>query len=129
MLSKHFFGYAKDDDGESGKQGQRGIVLFSDSFLRIKQSKILNHVSIDRFTGGSLDSALFDERVVADHEGALVIKLVVEKDGFDQLEDSIRIAFEKALKDIASGLLPLGGSVMRGHGSFTGSVLRNGKEL
>ena len=38
-------------------------------------------------------------------------------------------AFEKALKDITTGMLSLGGATTKGHGIFRGKVLKNGVEI
>jgi CRISPR/Cas system CMR subunit Cmr4 (Cas7 group RAMP superfamily) len=97
-----------------------GKVLLADAFLAYDpqaDSKILNHVSIDRFTGGALDSALFDERVIGKHE-EISLTILVDKNAFD--EPTVKAAFEAALHDLCEGRLPLGGGVMRGHGTFEG---------
>ncbi len=118
------FGYsAKGDDGQCGK------VVLSDLFngeVDSAKKKILNHVSIDRFTGGAMESALFNEEVVYGKETTydLIIKVVKST-----LCGDIEKAFEKALADLATGMLPLGGGTMRGHGCFTGTILKDGKEL
>ena len=56
------FGTEGDQKGSMGKR--RGHVLVSD-IVRKQQAdtrpKILNHVKIDRFTGGAIDGALYDE--------------------------------------------------------------------
>lgn len=41
----------------------------------------------------------------------------------------VQQAFESALKDICTGMLPLGGGVNRGNGVFKGSVTKNGEPL
>jgi CRISPR/Cas system CSM-associated protein Csm3 (group 7 of RAMP superfamily) len=97
------FGYAKDDTSENREDGQRGIVILDDTFLTLKEEKIFNHVSIDRF-------------------------LIPGKE-YDLLEEQVKTAFKMALRDIATGMLPLGGAVMKGHGCFTGSIACNGGGL
>lgn len=129
---KELFGFAKnskkkDADTEEEKKGQRGNVIFSDLFIDNNNSeKILNHVAIDRFTGGGRDGALFDEKVITQKD-KLQLHFFVNKQAFK--EENIQKAFEKTLKDITNGMLPLGGSTMRGHGSFTGSVKRNNEVI
>ena len=123
---KALFGFAKDseseDNGTSG--GQKGNVIFSDVFEDKEKTKILNHVAIDRFTGGAMDGALFDEKVISQKD-ELNLTFLVNKKAFET--DKVKQAFEKTLSDICSGMLPLGGSVMRGHGCFTGTVKKNGE--
>ncbi len=123
------FGYAKNSKIANQTEGQRGIVMFDDVFLTLKNDKIFNHVSIDRFTGGTLDGALFAEKVIAGNNDMIKIKLLIPFNAYQELDNDVKTAFEKALKDISTGLLPLGGSVMKGHGCFTGSVICNGKKL
>lgn len=101
---------------------QRGRVMISDVFESSKKRKILNHVAIDRFTGGAIDGALFTEQVAALETGKMLEMNVVVEAGVNLASiDSL----EKALKDVVTGLLPLGGGVMRGNGCFTGKLFKN----
>jgi hypothetical protein len=129
---KELFGFAKDSkaekrDKETDKKGQRGRVIFSDLFLSKGTQKVLNHVAIDRFTGGAMDGALFAEKVCTRRGVIVQLALLVERDAF--AAPLVQEAFEAALKDMATGMLPLGGGVMRGHGCFQGSITRNGEKL
>jgi CRISPR/Cas system CSM-associated protein Csm3 (group 7 of RAMP superfamily) len=121
---KSLFGYAKDSKKESaGEDGQRGNVIMSDLFVHDEnKTKILNHVSIDRFTGGAIDGALFDEKVLS-QKSELKVELIVNKKAF--AIENIKKAFESALSDICTGILPLGGGVMRGHGCFSGNWVKH----
>jgi len=112
------------------KEAMRGNVIISD-VIREKKSekgKILNHVAIDRFTGGAIDSALFSEKVTCgkDEKYTLILK-VNKKDAFPEENENIEKAFSAALRDISCGMLPLGGGVNRGHGCFSGNVYENDK--
>ena len=121
---KELFGFAKDskkDINNNKQHGQRGRVFFSDVFLENTEEKILNHVAIDRFTGGAMNGALFDEKGVHTKE-EIILKIIVDKDAFKQ--DHIQDAFECTLKDITTGMLPLGGSTMHGHGCFSGELIK-----
>lgn len=106
-------------------QLKRGNVLFSDIIVAPRDGiryKLFHHVSIDRFTGGSLDGALFNEQVVYGKEDEYAMKVLVKVP-----EDLVvEQALECALKDIAMGTLPLGGGVNRGNGCFRGSITKNG---
>lgn len=108
---KILFGYANSED-----DGARGKVIFSDVYLLKTEEKIFNHVAIDRFTGGGIEGALFQEKVT--HADGFSFDLFVEKDAF--LNEKVKQAFEKALKDLTSGLLQLGGNTTKGHGAFSG---------
>jgi CRISPR/Cas system CSM-associated protein Csm3 (group 7 of RAMP superfamily) len=112
------FGSAR---GERDDTGERGHVIVSDIFLSGQDEKILNHVAIDRFTQGAIDGALFSERVLAG--GEFTLELLVEN---SILCGNVQKAFENALTDITTGMLPLGGGVMRGHGVFDGSWEKEG---
>lgn len=122
-------------DGKMKNQ-LRGNLIFSDIIEKPLHDKILNHVSIDRFTGGAIDGALFSEKAtygkdteftteILLHEKA--VKRLIEKENSDFKE--VQQAFESALKDICTGMLPLGGGVNRGNGVFKGSVTKNGEPL
>jgi CRISPR type III-B/RAMP module RAMP protein Cmr6 len=102
-----------------------GNVLISDVIQAKKgeQLKILNHVSIDRFTGGSIDGALFDEEVLYGKGQTYVLTFKVRNKAL--YSNEIKKAFEYALLDIADGMLPLGGGTNRGHGCFNGIVYKN----
>jgi CRISPR/Cas system CSM-associated protein Csm3 (group 7 of RAMP superfamily) len=52
---------------KSHKYEGKGKALFSDMFKEFNEDevKIFDHVKIDRFTGGAIDSALYNEKVIA----------------------------------------------------------------
>jgi len=97
------------------KNEAKGKALFSDMFktFNANEVKIFDHVKIDRFTGGAVDSALYNEKVIAQKD-IWNVEIVLTKD----LETDVISAFELALDDLAKGWLPLGGKVNRGHGVF-----------
>ena len=109
--------------------GQRGKVIINDLFIdHAKNDKIFNHVAIDRFTGGAMDGALFSEKVsyFEDRNQTFDLNIYVEQADY---KDDIIKSFEEALKDICKGLLPLGGMTTKGHGMFTGKLIKNEKEI
>jgi CRISPR/Cas system CSM-associated protein Csm3 (group 7 of RAMP superfamily) len=115
------FGYSANDD-----DGQRGNVIFSDVFVKHtpEKKKLLNHVAIDRFTRGAMDGALFSEEVVGSKE-QFTLKILVKKEKEEDKQESFASylkAFECALNDLCTGMLPLGGGTMRGHGCFSGEM-------
>ena len=109
---KEIFGEAKHSDK---KLGQKGKILISDCFKPKAQEKVFDHVAIDRFTGGAIDGALFQEKTIAD-DREYSIEILLEKD----IDEVYIKAFEKTLDDICSGMLPLGGATTKGHGVFGG---------
>jgi len=109
---------AKKGDAKEGK----GKLYFSDCYLEQGEEKIFDHVKIDRFTGGAYEGALFQEKVVQVPEFSIKIRLK------EKVDKKMIDAFEKALYDVANGMLPLGGGVMKGHGIFSGEVIKHGEK-
>ena len=115
------FGTTNNDDDT---QQAIGNVILSDVLMEKSTSKVLPHIRIDKFTGGVMDGALFQEKVTIGKGQHSNETLYVKNDA---LEDStIKEAFEHALSDICSGLLPLGGGTNRGNGIFTGTLYQEG---
>jgi CRISPR/Cas system CSM-associated protein Csm3 (group 7 of RAMP superfamily) len=117
------FGAAKDDENHS--EGAKGKILMSDCFATKMQTKTFDHVSIDRFTGGAIDSALFQEKTTVDNS-EYTIEILLHND-VEKKSAKIVEAFELALKDIVTGMLSLGGATTKGHGIFSGNILKNGE--
>lgn len=120
---KSLFGSEKDKDSSQ----TRGNVIFSDIIEDSAnfEDKILNHVSIDRFTGGAIDGALFSEKATYGKGKSFATSIIVENKALK--DEDVKNALENALKDIVSGMLPLGGGVNRGNGCFTGEITKNDK--
>ena len=110
------FGAAKNS--KENIDGSKGKILISDCFkVNSAQEKVFDHVSIDRFTGGAIEGALFQEKTIArDGDNDYIIEILLDKSiKGDELK-----AFENALDDICNGMLPLGGATTKGHGIFNG---------
>ena len=111
------FGKAGQD---SDKDIKCGNIMLSDVIIsagkKTEDEKIMNHVAIDRFTGGTMDGALFTEKVTNGLGREIQLTIDVRKDSIQ--DKDISKAFKLALKDVADGLLPLGGGVNRGNGTF-----------
>lgn len=126
---RELFGYEERSNGTNIQVP--GNVLVSDLIVSHSYvEKILNHVAIDRFTGGAMAGALFSEKTIYDQENKdkkYEIIFLVKKENCYTLH--VLEAFERALLDICNGMLPLGGGVNRGNGCFNGKLFMNGKEL
>jgi len=123
LVVSELFGEAKNSKKEIS--GSKGRVLFSDVYkFDQKERKVFDHVALDRFTGGALDGALFQEKTVAQRD-EWNIEILVEK----SVEGLFINAFESSLDDICTGMLALGGATSKGHGVFTGTVLKDGEVL
>lgn len=107
---------------------QRGNILISDVIEVREQAKpkILNHVSIDRFTGGAIDGALFNEQTLYVKGETFIINILIDNKAF--VEKNVQTAFESSLKDVVTGMLPLGGGINRGNGVFSGKVNKRNME-
>lgn len=121
---KEVFGEKKDEvDGK--EVGQKGKIYISDCILDNPiNTKVFDHVKIDRFTGGGYEGALFQEKTLSLNE-TFSIKIFL-KDG---ISNEYKDAFKKALQDIAKSMLPLGGSTTKGHGVFSGTLKENGVQI
>ncbi|MEU9157767.1 RAMP superfamily CRISPR-associated protein [Streptomyces sp. NPDC048417] len=93
--------------------GARGRLVFADSPIRDGSIKVRNHVAIDRVFGGARDEALWAEETVED--GYLTLHLRHDK----PVPDLMRAALVLALADLADGMIGVGGSTTRGHGTLT----------
>jgi hypothetical protein len=102
----------------------RGNVIFSDVYLRGLNEKIFNHVAIDRFTGGAMDGALYNEKAIYTDGKEFTLTIYVKNSVTDN--DTIQ-AFESALNDLCDGYLPLGGCSNHGHGIFNGKLYKGGR--
>lgn len=126
---KALFGSEGEIENNKMKHQAMGNVIFSDIIQRATiKRKILNHVSIDRFTGGAIDGALFTEEVIYGKDEDFTFKLLVNPNAFND-DENIEKAFVRTLDDLCKGMLPLGGGVNRGHGCFAGEKYRNGQKF
>lgn len=107
----------------------RGRLLIDDVIKGQAEpkSKPFFHNKIDQFTGGTMDGALFQEKVIYDKDTEYTFDIYVENSAL--ADDDIKKAFVQSLRDICTGLLPLGGITNRGNGIFTGAATENDKQL
>lgn len=118
-------------EGKGDTKKIRGNVLFSDMYIESADAKdkILNHVAIDRFTGGAIDGALFAEKTVYGKGTHLKLELQVNETGVrkmaenDTVYTNIMSALGATLDNLCNGMLPLGGGVNRGNGVFHGKLI------
>lgn len=118
------------EGNSEGKDKHRGRILFSDIIKERKKSseaKVLNHVKIDRFTGGAMDGALFSEEVLYASGESFDMELLLRKQETEG--EHVIPAFEAALIDLCKGFLPLGGGVNKGFGTFIGSLTKDGETI
>ncbi len=112
---------------KSDKTFTRGHLLIDDVLKGQAQAKTFFHNKIDQFTGGTMDGALFQEKVIYGHGNEYTLDIYVEDSALN--DEDVKKAFEQSLRDICKGLLPLGGITNRGNGIFTGTVTKNHEPL
>ncbi|MFP4486329.1 MAG: RAMP superfamily CRISPR-associated protein [Campylobacterales bacterium] len=125
---KAIFGHKKEIASDKKTElGQKGKILISDCFKKdSSKEKVFDHVAIDRFTGGAMDGALFQEKTIARDDENYEIEILLDS----SLKDTeYEKAFECALTDITTGMLPLGGATTKGHGVFCGELRKNAQIL
>ncbi len=110
------FGTALDEEGITPSCGH---VILSDGLLEKCDTKVIHHIKLDKFTGGVMDGALFQEKATCAKGQTIREVIYVKTDAFKAT--LVKEAFEKALADLCNGLLPLGGGTNRGNGIFTGT--------
>lgn len=120
------FGEAKNS--KTGKDGSKGKIIISDCYTSNDETKVFDHVSIDRFTGGAIDGALFQEKTVASDGEEYEIEILLDTSD-NSIESREIEAFEEALRDITTGMLPLGGATTKGHGVFRGTLYKDGEKI
>ncbi len=103
-----WFGYADE------KESRASSIIIEESRIENYKTFRLTRNKIDRFSGGSADSALFNEELVFNGETLLTIKIKKELNGKDN--SYILGLFALVIKDIANGLLAVGGQTAIGRG-------------
>lgn len=86
-----------------GKDKKRGNILISDvtqTQTEELEKKVLNHVKIDRFTGGAVPGALFSEEVLYSPENSFTLELLLYKAAITETKKirKIRKKHSKLLK-------------------------------
>lgn len=110
MIEK-YFGFV---NGKGEKAASRSKVHFSESYFD-KGSftyKQLTRNAIDRFTGGTIDTALFTERTCYNGTTDLAISFP------DNMDSKLKKAFVFSICDLNEGFLSIGGLTAVGHGLF-----------
>jgi hypothetical protein len=98
------FGFARD--GGDGESGQSSALMFDDVLLEINKTQAVDHIKIDRFTGGVIQGALYSEELIQSEE--LSCNIMVHPGRRDAICKDVRAAFLSALYDLTKGRLALG---------------------
>ena len=97
----------------AGGDGRRGHLRVKGATLEETSGTVIQHVGIDRLTGGSLRSALFSEAPI--WEEALTFEVGIHLDGL--ATDHLAI-LAQAIWDVHDGIAPIGGGTRRGNGQL-----------
>ena len=116
-----WFGTARDDDSGAGDM-KAGRIVLGDARVSADDVRIctFDHVSIDRFTQGTLDGRLFDEATL--FGGGFEVDIALDLGDVSEAPPHAREALRRALDDLCSGSLALGAATTRGHGAFEGRI-------
>lgn len=110
-LMEEYFGFVY---GKGENSASRSKVHFSESYFD-KGSYIykqLTRNAIDRFTGGTIDTALFTERTCYNGTTELTISFP------EAMDSRLKKAFVFSICDLNEGFLSIGGLTAVGHGLF-----------
>ena len=103
---KEIFGYSEN------KKSKASSIYFSESIIEKSKSKILSRNSIDRFTGGTVENALFTEEIC--YGGETVLEISFNKN----YEDGFYKAMAASIIDMHEGIISIGGETSVGRGLF-----------
>ncbi len=125
-LAGVFFGKMK---GEKAEESHKTRITFSESELERGKWVTYTRNAIDRFTGGTVDGALYTEKTY--YNGTAQLDITCDFEGLKQ--DEIR-SFVKtlagAILDLHAGYMSVGGLTSVGHGLFhITKIIVNQKEI
>ncbi len=100
--------------GVDGNDAQASRVRIGGQFLEQHERTIVQHVAIDRLTGGSLRGALYSEAPIWRDDLEIAVRIDLDRVA---LEDAAVLMH--ALIDMGTGSLPIGGGTRRGNGRLT----------
>ncbi len=108
---KQWFGYVNKKE----KKKKESLIIFHETILDGAREKTVTRNAIDRFTGGTIDGALFKEKFYINGYGTLEIlikkeNIIKEKIFFQLLAATIM--------DLHNGMLSVGGVTASGRGLF-----------
>lgn len=113
---ERWFGFVK------GKGKEKSQIVFFDSVLRNAKTRNLSRNAIDRFTGGTVDGALFTERSYFGGESEL--RICFRKEHLQSMDEEsveskqLKCALAATIADIHAGFLAIGGLTSVGRGVF-----------
>lgn len=114
-LLDDLFGYVKEKDTKDAKKGR---LLVEETILPDLASEIQTRIKIDRFTGGTIESALFETKpVFADRDQNKKVYIKITINDHKDYEAGLMLL---VLKDLFTGDIAVGGEKNVGRGVFEG---------
>ena len=112
---KLFYPNVSEYFGKGGEDGKiRSKIFFSESQLKDAVSKVISRNAIDRFTGSTVDGALFTEQIY--YGGTTVLEIYF--DLYKEIDLDFIKSLAVALSDLHEGILAIGGGTSIGRGIF-----------
>lgn len=108
------FGYTD----EKNKKARASRIWFYESVVHDGMMLEQSRIKIDRFTGGVVDGALFQEIPV--YKGTTLLEIVVESRSDEEAKADMGLLI-LALKDLMAGYLAVGGETNTGKGILSGN--------
>ncbi len=123
MLTKELFGFVD----EKTKDQKKSLIYFSESEISGGEMKVITRNSIDRFTAGTKDGALYTEKTC--YNGSCELEIFINKNGLQDAEKDLALICA-AICDLDKGYLSVGGLASVGRGMFTvESIFINGADV
>lgn len=120
---KELFGFV--DDTKSKKQ-MKSKIYFSESRIAGGQSKVITRNSIDRFSAGTKDGALYTEKTY--YNGKCSLDIIIKR-SVTYINRDMKI-ISAVICDLDRGYLAVGGLTSVGRGIFSvDSITINGKDV
>ncbi len=111
-IIKEYFGFSEK------KKNKKSKIRFSESIITGASPKIIMRNAIDRFTGGTVDGALYTEKTFFGGKTTLNITLQKPSDEEDQFFCLFCKALAASIADLDAGILSIGGLTSVGRGLF-----------
>jgi len=108
-LTEDLFGYVNEDKKNKDARAKASKIIIKESLIERGEPLTYTRNKTDRFTGGVVDSALFDE--MPHYGGKVKLDIAIKKP--EKWEIGLMLL---ALKDMGNGIQPVGGDANVGRG-------------
>ncbi|RLC16533.1 MAG: hypothetical protein DRI57_11070 [Deltaproteobacteria bacterium] len=109
--------FGKVDDEKQDKNAKKGKIRVRETILPRFVAELQTRIRIDRFSGGTIEGALFDTMPLFGNLGDKAVRIEMNVRDCEEWEAGLLLL---VLKDLWSGDLPVGGEKNVGRGVFQG---------